>query len=92
MRGHVGILCLTAAGLAARTMGLQGRFDEACALLDTVRGELGRDAGADGFAVDAGHVIALVSEGPEGIAWNERLIAFAETSNSPAAQEWLGSL
>ncbi len=114
----------------ARTLGLQGRFDEAFALLDSVRAELaaaddetrvrwllehgralnssgkselarsdfeeawdlGQDAGADGFAVDAGHMIAIVAEGREGIEWNERLIAYAEKSSDPAAQKWLGSL
>ena len=114
----------------ARTLGLQGRFDEAFALLDSVRAELagagsetrvrwlleqgrllnssgdperarpifeeawelGRDAGADGFAVDAGHMIAIVAEGREGIEWNERLIVYAEKSSNSAAQKWLGSL
>ena len=114
----------------ARTLGLQGNFDDASLLLEGVRPALseasaetrvrwllehgrvlnssgkpgqakpifeeawvlGRDAGADGFAVDAGHMIAIVAEGREGIEWHERLIAYAEKSSNPAAQKWLGSL
>ena len=114
----------------ARTLGLQGKFDDASLLLEGVRPRLseasaetrvrwllehgrvlnsagkperarpiffeawnlGRNAGADGFAVDAGHMIAIVAEGREGIEWNERLIAYAEKSSNPAAQKWLGSL
>ena len=114
----------------ARTLGLQGKFDDASLLLEGVRRRLseasaetrvrwllergrvlnsagkpeqarpiffeawnlGRSAGADGFAVDAGHMIAIVAEGREGIEWNERLIAYAEKSSNPAAQKWLGSL
>jgi tetratricopeptide (TPR) repeat protein len=114
----------------ARALGLQSKFTDATALLESARPALarasaetrvrwllehgrvlnssgqpeqarlvfeeawvlGREAGADGFAVDAGHMIAIVSEGREGVAWNERLIVYAEKSSNPAARRWLGSL
>jgi len=51
-----------------------------------------RAVGADGFAVDAAHMVAIV-ETPEGsLRWNEKAIAYAEASGKPEAARWLGSL
>ena len=51
-----------------------------------------RACGADGFAVDAAHMVAIV-EPPDGaLAWNERALTLAETSPDPAARRWRASL
>lgn len=54
--------------------------------------DLALACGADGFAVDAAHMVAIV-EPPDGaLAWNERALALAESSADPAAQRWRASL
>ncbi len=114
----------------ARTLGLQGRFDEAHQVLDEVEKRLdastrtarvryllerGRALNSSGdkraavrpfaeawkkarewkldvYAVDAAHMIAIVEDGDNRLAWNQRALAFAEQSSDPAARRWLGSL
>jgi tetratricopeptide (TPR) repeat protein len=52
---------------------------------------LARDRKLDGYAVDAAHMMGIL-EGEDTLAWNRKAIAFAETSDDPAAKAWLGSL
>lgn len=54
--------------------------------------ELALAAGADGFAVDAAHMLGIVEPGDSSIAWNRKAIAHAEQSSDPKARKWLGSL
>jgi tetratricopeptide (TPR) repeat protein len=54
--------------------------------------ELAREVRADGFAVDAAHMLGIVEPGDASVEWNERAIAFAEESADPKARRWLGSL
>ena len=49
-------------------------------------------AGEDGLAVDAAHMLAIVETGEEALGWNLRALAMAEASDQPAARKWLGSL
>lgn len=50
------------------------------------------ELGADGLAVDAAHMLALVDAAPGTSAWNERALALADTSPAPDARRWRGSL
>ena len=59
-------------------------FDEAWAL--------GRECGEHGLAVDAAHMIALVTENEESLRWNQKAIDHAEETGDPDALDWLGSL
>lgn len=74
-----------------RTLNSSGRPGDARPLfIDAF--DRARACGADGFAVDAAHMVAIV-EPPDGaLAWNERALALAETSPDPAAQRWRASL
>ncbi|HZT95329.1 MAG TPA: tetratricopeptide repeat protein, partial [Chloroflexota bacterium] len=114
----------------ARTQSLQGRFEEAHALLDRVEGLLidgmarprirlllergrtlnssgaaaeaqplfleayllGTDSGEEYLAVDALHMLAIVSPPPDQIDWARRGIEMAETSEDPQTRRWLGAL
>ena len=49
-------------------------------------------AGDDGYAVDAAHMLAIVSPPAEKLAWEQRALALAEASPQPRARRWLGSL
>lgn len=60
------------------------RFEEAW--------ERARNAGEDGFAVDAAHMVAIVADPDEAIAWNERALELARSSDDPRARKWQGSL
>jgi tetratricopeptide (TPR) repeat protein len=44
------------------------------------------------LAVDAAHMMAIVAPPGEKRAWNERALAYAESSGDPEASRWLGSL
>jgi tetratricopeptide (TPR) repeat protein len=54
--------------------------------------ELAREIGADGYAVDAAHMLGIVEPGDEALAWNRTAIEAAERSSDPRARKWLGSL
>jgi tetratricopeptide (TPR) repeat protein len=54
--------------------------------------ETARAGGEDGFAVDAAHMVAIVAEPDEAIAWNERALELARRSEDPRARKWRGSL
>lgn len=54
--------------------------------------ELGREAGEDGFAVDAAHMVAIVEEPGAAIEWNLRALELARSSDDPRATKWRGSL
>lgn len=56
--------------------------------------ELARDAGLEGLAVDAAHMVALtfLSEPDQAIGWNNRALELARASAQPDARRWLGSL
>lgn len=54
--------------------------------------DLAREAGADGYAVDAAHMLGIVEAGDSSMAWNRKAMAHAEQSSDPKARKWLGSL
>jgi tetratricopeptide (TPR) repeat protein len=54
--------------------------------------DLAQRARADFYAVDAAHMLAIVTAPTEQLEWNLKALAMAETSDSPRAQNWLGSL
>ncbi|MGO4518323.1 tetratricopeptide repeat protein [Terriglobus sp. 2YAB30_2] len=46
----------------------------------------------DFYAVDAGHMLGIVSEGQESVQWNEKAFKLATNSKEERAQKWRGSL
>ena len=58
------------------------------------RGRLHNSSGgADGYAVDAAHMLAIAAATPaETIRWNERALALAQASADERAQRWQASL
>ncbi len=48
--------------------------------------------GSDGLAVDAAHMMALVSEEDQRVLWNDRALKLAQTSPNPNARRWRASL
>jgi tetratricopeptide (TPR) repeat protein len=54
--------------------------------------ELAQAAGEDGYAVDAAHMIAIVEPPEQALEWNLKALEYAEKSQQPRAQKWLGSL
>ena len=55
--------------------------------------ELAKNIQADGYAVDAAHMLAIVAKSSkETLDWNERAIEYAKQSSQADAQKWLGSL
>lgn len=54
--------------------------------------DLARELRADGFAVDAAHMLGIVEGGERSVGWNRTAIDYAEKSSDPKARSWLGSL
>ncbi len=54
--------------------------------------ELALAAEEDFHAVDAAHMLGIVDPPEEALAWNERALKLAESSQDPAARGWLGAL
>ena len=54
--------------------------------------QLAKAIGEDGLAVDAVHMVANTESGQTALEWNQQAIRYAEVSQQPAANKWLGSL
>jgi len=54
--------------------------------------ELARQEHLDFYAVDAAHMLGIVSEGQESIQWNKLALQLAADSTFKRAQDWKGSL
>jgi len=54
--------------------------------------DVARAAHEDALAVDAAHMVAIVSPTETQSEWNEKALALAEISPDPRAQRWRGSL
>jgi tetratricopeptide (TPR) repeat protein len=54
--------------------------------------ELAQVIGADFYAVDALHMLAIAAPSAERLSWNTRAIAYANDSQQERARSWLGSL
>jgi tetratricopeptide (TPR) repeat protein len=54
--------------------------------------ELARQEHLDFYAVDAAHMLGIVSEGQESIEWNKLALQLAANSKFKRAQNWKGSL
>ena len=111
----------------ARSLGLQGRVDEAWEELSKIsdmhspivkvrmeieKGRLKNSSGNrndakryflkaialaekghfDFYAVDAAHMMGIVSEGQESVRWNQKALQFAANSKDERARKWKGSL
>lgn len=48
--------------------------------------------GEEALAIDATHMLGIVTEPAEQIVWNDRAIAMAERARDPRARRWLGIL
>jgi hypothetical protein len=85
-RGRVRLLLER--GRVANTAGREGRgaaefreaWERACA------------AGEDALAVDAAHMLGIVSAADDAAAWNGRAMELARSSNDPDARRWIGAL
>ncbi|HEU4725730.1 MAG TPA: tetratricopeptide repeat protein [Candidatus Eisenbacteria bacterium] len=74
-----------------RLLNSSKRSDEAKPLFRAAW-DLARSIRADGFAVDAAHMLGIVESGDSSVAWNKTAIDYAEKSSDPKARRWLGSL
>ena len=54
--------------------------------------DVGREAGEEGLAVDAAHMVAIVESGDEVLIWNLKALDYAEDSDDPDARHWRASL
>jgi tetratricopeptide (TPR) repeat protein len=54
--------------------------------------ERASSAGADFYAIDAAHMLAIVEQPEQCLAWNLRALELTEQTPDPRAKKWLGSL
>ncbi len=74
-----------------RVINSSGTPEESISLFDRALSEA-QDAGLDGYAVDAAHMLGIVTRGEDSIAWNRKAMEMAEGSSDPKARRWRGSL
>jgi len=53
---------------------------------------LAREHNLDFYAIDAAHMMGIVTSDAASLDWNEKAIHMAEASNDPRARNWKGSL
>lgn len=54
--------------------------------------ELGTSTGFDGLAIDAAHMLGIVTQGQESLDWNLKALSLAELTDDPRATGWKGAL
>ena len=54
--------------------------------------ETAKSANEDFYAVDAAHMLAIITDGTDAMNWHMKAIAYAEVSSQSRARNWLGSL
>ena len=54
--------------------------------------DLAQAAQQDFYAIDAAHMLAIVTSGEQQLEWNLRALALAQQSSQPRARSWQGSL
>jgi tetratricopeptide (TPR) repeat protein len=74
-----------------RTLNSSGRADEARPLFIEAW-ERASGVGADFYAIDAAHMIAIVESPDNALAWNRRALDTARVSADERARNWEGSL
>ncbi len=74
-----------------RTLNSSGKKEESAALFQEAW-ELGLKEHADFYAVDAAHMLGIVTKPEQQLIWNEKAMELAENSEDKRAQGWLGSL
>jgi len=74
-----------------RVLNSSGNSDEAHPLF-LQAWELAQVGQEDFYAIDAAHMLAIVSPSDEQMQWNLKALALAESSTQPRARKWLGSL
>jgi tetratricopeptide (TPR) repeat protein len=74
-----------------RALNSAGRAAEARPLFQAAW-ERARDAGADFYAIDALHMLAIVADPAAQLGWNRQALALTERTADPRAQRWRGSL
>lgn len=74
-----------------RRLNSDGHPEEACPFFRDALA-LSERAGAEGFAIDAMHMLGIAAPAEEAMDWNRRALARARASDDPAARRWIGSL
>lgn len=74
-----------------RTLNSAGKPDDALPLFKQAL-NTASEAGLEGLAVDAAHMIAIAATGDEQIEWNRKALYLAERSKEPRARRWRASI
>ena len=51
--------------------------------------DLAEETGLEYYAVDAAHMLGVVTKGDASIEWNQRALALAESAHDPRARKWV---
>ncbi|MEZ6192275.1 MAG: tetratricopeptide repeat protein [Phycisphaerales bacterium] len=74
-----------------RVINSSGKPAESVALFEQVL-QTAQDAGLEYYAVDAAHMLGIVTKGDDSIAWNEKALAMAVSAKDERAARWAGTL
>jgi tetratricopeptide (TPR) repeat protein len=54
--------------------------------------QLAQESGFEYYAVDAAHMLGIITKAQESLRWNEEAMRLAEATKDPKARRWLGPL
>jgi tetratricopeptide (TPR) repeat protein len=74
-----------------RVLNSSGKPDKASPVFEEAL-QLARSSGLDFYAVDAAHMLGIVTKGDESLRWNEEAMRLAEGASEQRAKRWLGTL
>jgi len=75
-----------------RVLSSSGKRDQSVTWFEQAWDAAKDDAALEFYAVDAAHMLGIVSPADEALRWNEVAIAAAERAADPRARRWLGPL
>lgn len=74
-----------------RVVNSSGKPGESVAVFEQAL-RMAEDTGHEYYAVDAAHILGIVTKGQASIAWNEKALALAESAEDARARKWAQAL
>jgi len=74
-----------------RVLNSSGRTEESVSFFKKAM-RIAEEAGLEFYAVDAAHMLGIVTKDEESLRWNEHSMKLAEAAKDPRARRWLGPL
>lgn len=71
-----------------RVLNSSGKADDSVLVFEQAL-SLAGETGLEYYAVDAAHMLGIVTKGDASVRWNEKALAIAESAKDPRARKWI---